>query len=239
MYVVLVSFFKKGTPVILCVGMTSHYCINMTKPRNIRISRRDGQGNFCCIYSEFIVDFCIHDCISTFTWAEGASAIFTRCPSVTFYFRFLNRIQQNLKEARIRCPLQSLWGFLGGIGKPRWPPRSLIGLNIFDFSFATRSERNSTKLDRKQDLNVLYQILGFFGPIGKQMAIMTSDCLRHFRIYLCNGWTEFNKTRHEASSQHAVPSLCFRANYYQHVFHSKLRYSGSRLWPFGPLVINS
>ena len=55
--------------------------------------------------------------------------------------------------------------FFGPIGKTRWPPWPLIGWDIFDFSSET-AERNSTKLDRKQDLNVLYQVC-VFGPIGK------------------------------------------------------------------------
>ena len=35
-------------------------------------------------------------------------------------------------------------------------PSNLIGLDIFDFS-SEIAERNSTKLDRKQDLNVFYK----------------------------------------------------------------------------------
>ena len=43
--------------------------------------------------------------------------------------------------------------FFGLIGKTRWPPWPLIGWDIFDFS--ETAEQNSTKLDRKQDCNVL------------------------------------------------------------------------------------
>ena len=50
--------------------------------------------------------------------------------------------------------------FFGPIGKTRWPPWPLIGWDIFDFSSKT-AEGNSTKLDRKQDLNVLYQFCIF------------------------------------------------------------------------------
>ena len=49
--------------------------------------------------------------------------------------------------------------FLGPIGKIRWPPLPLIGWDIFDFS--ETAERNSTKLDRKQDLNIFYQVCVF------------------------------------------------------------------------------
>ena len=45
-------------------------------------------------------------------------------------------------------------------GKTRWPSWPLIGWDIFDFSEET-AERNSTKLERKQDFNVLYQVCDF------------------------------------------------------------------------------
>ena len=50
--------------------------------------------------------------------------------------------------------------FFGLIVKTRWPPWPLIGWAIFDISSET-AERNSTKLDRKQDLSVLYQVCVF------------------------------------------------------------------------------
>ena len=50
--------------------------------------------------------------------------------------------------------------FFGPIRKLRWPPWPLIGRDIFDFSSET-AERNSKKLDRKHDLNVLYQVCVF------------------------------------------------------------------------------
>ena len=55
--------------------------------------------------------------------------------------------------------------FFGPIGKTRWPSWPLIGWDIFDFSSET-PERNSTKLDRKQDLTSSTKFV-FFGPIGK------------------------------------------------------------------------
>ena len=58
--------------------------------------------------------------------------------------------------------------FFGLIGKTRWPPRPLIGWDIFDFSSKT-AEWNWRKLDRrKQDLKVLFQVCFFFGPIEKK-----------------------------------------------------------------------
>ena len=64
-------------------------------------------------------------------------------------------------KARSQRSLQSLC-FSGRSKKTIWPPWPLIGWGIFDFSSET-AERNSTKLDRKQDLNILYQVWFFSG----------------------------------------------------------------------------
>ena len=57
--------------------------------------------------------------------------------------------------------------------------RPSLTFHIFDFSSDT-AERNSSKLNRKQDLNLLYQVC-VLGPIGKnKMAALASDWLRHF-----------------------------------------------------------
>ena len=57
--------------------------------------------------------------------------------------------------------------FFGLIGKTRWPPWPLIGWDIFDFSSET-AERNSTKLNREQDINILYIICVFRADRKKQ-----------------------------------------------------------------------
>ena len=51
---------------------------------------------------------------------------------------------------------------------------SLIYFHIFDFSSET-AEQNSTKLDRKQDLNVLYQVCVFRADLKNKMAALSSD----------------------------------------------------------------
>ena len=130
------------------------------------------------------------------------------------HFRLLlwNRwteFNETWQEARSQRPLPSLFFFFGPIGKTRWPPWPLIGWDIFDFSSET-AKRNATKLDRKQDLNVLYQVCFFFRADWKnKMAALASDWLRHFRLLLWNRWMEFNETWQEARSQHPLPSLCF------------------------------
>ena len=119
----------------------------------------------------------------------------------------LNRIQQNLTGSKISMP-STKFVFFGPIGKTRWPPWPLIGWDIFDFSSET-AEQNLTKLDRKQDLNALYQVCVFRADRKNKMAALASDWLRHFRLLLWNRWTEFNETWQEARSQRPLPSLCF------------------------------
>ena len=78
----------------------------------------------------------------------------------------LNGIQRNVTGSKISMS-STKFVFFGSIGKTRWPPWSLIGIDIFDFSSET-AERNSTKLDRKQDRNVLYQVCLFWADRKKQ-----------------------------------------------------------------------
>ena len=76
----------------------------------------------------------------------------------------LNRFWRNLTESK-NSTSSTNFVFFVPIRHQRWPPWPLIGWDINDFSSET-TERNSTKLYRKQDLNVLYQFL-FFWPIRK------------------------------------------------------------------------
>ena len=119
----------------------------------------------------------------------------------------MNRIQRNLTGSKIST-FSTKFVFFGPIGKTRWPPWPLIGWDIFDFSSET-VEQNSTKIDRKQDLNVLYQVCVFRAELKNKMAALASDWLRYFRLLLWNRWTEFNETWQEARSQCPLPSLCF------------------------------
>ena len=119
----------------------------------------------------------------------------------------LNRIQRNLTGSKISTS-STKFVFFGPIGKTRWPPWPLIGWDIFDFSSET-AERNSTKLDRKQDLNVLYQVCVFQADQKNKMAALAFDWPRHFQLLFWNRRTEFNETWQEARSQRPLPSLCF------------------------------
>ena len=129
------------------------------------------------------------------------------------------------------------------IGKTRLPPWPLIGWDIFNFSSET-AEQNSTKLNRKQDLNVLYQVCVFHADRKNKMAALASDWLRHYRLLFWNRWTEFNKTWQDARSQRPLPSLCFSGRsvnknvdlgrFLKKVAHCTQVHD---MWPFGPLVL--
>ena len=110
----------------------------------------------------------------------------------------LNGIQWNLTGSKISTS-STKFVFFGPIRKTRLPPWPLIGWDIFDFSSET-AKWNSTKLDRKQDLNVLYQVCVFRTDRKNKMAALASDWLRHFWLLLWNRWTEFNETWQEARS---------------------------------------
>ena len=76
------------------------------------------------------------------------------------HFRLLlwncwTKFDETWQEARSQLSLPIISFFLAPIGKTRWPPWPLIDWDIFDFPSET-AERDSTKLDRKQDINFLY-----------------------------------------------------------------------------------
>ena len=123
----------------------------------------------------------------------------------------LKGIQWNFTGSKISTS-STKFVFFGRIGKTRWPPWPLIGWDIFDFSSET-AEPNSTKLGRKQDLNVLYQVCVFWADRKNKMAALASDWLRHIRLLLWNRWKEFNETWQEARSQRPLPSLCFSGRF--------------------------
>ena len=68
--------------------------------------------------------------------------------------------------------------FFRPIRKTRWPPWPLIDWDIFDFSSKT-AERNLTKLDRKQDINVLYQVCVYQSDWKNNVAAPASG----WRVY--------------------------------------------------------
>ena len=94
----------------------------------------------------------------------------------------LNRIKWNLTGSKISTS-STKFVFFGPIGKARLPPWHLNGWGIFVASSET-TERNSTKLHRKQNLNFFYQVYILRTDRKTKMAAMASDWLRHFRLLL-------------------------------------------------------
>ena len=114
----------------------------------------------------------------------------------------LNKIQWNLTgscSSKISTS-STMFVFFWSIGKTRWPLWPLIGSDIFDYSYET-AERNSTKLDRKQDLNILFQVCVFPANCKNKIAALAFDWLSHFRLLLWNGWTiQWNLTGSKIST---------------------------------------
>ena len=151
-----------------------------------------------------------------------------------------NGIQRNLTGSNISTS-STKFVFFGPIVKTRWPPRPLIGWDVLNFSSET-AKRNSTKLDRKQDLNVFYQVCVFRADRKNKMAALASDWLRLW-LLLWNHWTEFNETWQEARSQCPLQSLCFSGrSVNKNVCLGRFLKEVARctqvhdMWPFGPLV---
>ena len=92
----------------------------------------------------------------------------------------LNRIQRNLTGSKISTS-STKFVFFGLIRKTRWPPWPLICWDIFNFSSET-AELNSKKVDRKQDVNVLYQVCVVQAVRKNQIAALASDWLRYFNF---------------------------------------------------------
>ena len=81
---------------------------------------------------------------------------------------------------------------------------SSLTFHIFNFSSGT-TEQNSTKLKKKQGLNILFQVCVFRADRKNKMAALASDWLRHFLLLLWNRWTEFNAAWQEERSQRPLP----------------------------------
>ena len=114
------------------------------------------------------------------------------------------------QEARCQRPLPSLC-FFGPIGKPRWRPWFGF-LGHFLFSSAT-AEQNSTKLDRKQIINVLFQVCVFRTDGKTMMDARPGLCMIGWYIFdffsSQNQQTELDETWLEAISQRPLLCLCF------------------------------
>ena len=69
--------------------------------------------------------------------------------------------------------------------KTKMAARCVIGLAIYEL-FSANDEQNSTTLDRKQYINVLYQVYVFRADRKNKNATPACDQLRLFQILLSN-----------------------------------------------------
>ena len=97
-----------------------------------------------------------------------------------------------------------------------------LTFHIFDFSSET-TERNSTKLDRKQDLNILYQCCGVFFLVDQKNK-MAAQPLIGWDIFDFPETTDWNSMKLDRKwSQRSLPSLCFSGQ-------SEKQYGHPDLW---------
>ena len=123
--------------------------------------------------------------LNTVQWFQGRSQNYlpNQRPRLPSCFSNPPKNTNSVKDVMIFLPVKFV-EFCSAVSeekstKIRWPPQPLVSWDIFEFS-PENAERNSTKLDRKQDLTVLYQV--FFSTDRKnKMAALASDWRRHFR----------------------------------------------------------
>ena len=98
----------------------------------------------------------------------------------------LNGIQRNLTESKtfVLNVLYQDCVFSGWSKKQYGRPGLWLAETYFDFSSET-AERNSAKLDRKQDLNVLYQVCVLRAEKGIKIATLAnlSKKVAHFKNF--------------------------------------------------------
>ena len=82
----------------------------------------------------------------------------------------------------------------------------MICLDIFNFSSET-AEYNSTKLDREQVLNVLYQVCVFQADPKNNMAALASDWLRHILTFPLKPLNGIQRNLTEARSERPLQWL--------------------------------
>ena len=108
------------------------------------------------------------------------------------FWNFWTEFNDIWQEARHQRPLPSLC-FSGRSEKTRWPPWPLIGWYIFDLCPET-AERNSMKIDRKQDLSQLPLPILCFRP--DRINKLAARPLFGWDIFDCSPETaEWNSTK--------------------------------------------
>ena len=141
----------------------------------------------------------------------------------------LDKISRNLTGSKNSMSSTTLcFFFFGPSGKWRWPPSLWY---ILDFSETAKWKL--TKLDRKQELNVLCQV--FLGPSENQIGHWLAET---FPNILWNRWPEFEETWKDATT-HREDDVAQLVHVLQHgrasVVNTSSFYLGVRVRaPWGP-----
>ena len=138
---------------------------------------------------------------------DGCPGLWLAGTFLTSSLKPLNRIQRNLTGSKISMSSTKICVFQAD-RKNKMAALTSDSLRHFQLLLWNRWMK-PTKRDRKQDLNIFFQVCVFRAGWKNKMATLASDWLRHFRLLLWNRWTEFNETWQEARSQRSLPSLCF------------------------------
>ena len=142
-------------------------------------------------------------------------SLVVRRPSIDNFSRFRllwNRWTEKATEhnqKQVLCALHQICGVFLPIGIIRWPPWPLISWDIFDFSATV--EQNLTKLDRKQDLNAIYQVCVFHAdwkPRWPPWPLICWDIFDLFSVTAERILMKLDKKR-----VRPLPSLCLRADW--------------------------
>ena len=106
----------------------------------------------------------------------------------------------------VRILLRNRWTEFGVMSEDVRPGLWLVKTS----SLQPLAERNSTKIDRKQELNVIYKVCGFSGQEKVKMNALASDLLRRLSasfLQPLSGIEWFDR------KQRSLPSLCFWADW--------------------------
>ena len=157
-----------------------------------------------------------------------------------FPLKPLNGIQRNLKGSKILSS-STKFVFFGLIEKTRWPPWPVIGWDIFEFSSET-AKRNSMKLDRKQDLNILYQVCVFSGWSEKQdgrPGLWLAETFSNSPLKPLNGiqWNLTESKIPTSSTKFVFSGLIGKTRWLPWLIHQKEAHCTQvhDMWPLGVL----
>ena len=137
--------------------------------------RADGENKMATMASDWLWHFWLLLWNRLIEFNETWQAARYQLLRLSTSLKLLNGIQQNLTGSMISMS-STKFAFFWQVGKTRWLPWPLIGWDIFHF-YSETVERNSTKLDRKEDLNILYQVCVFQVDHKNKMALYKGGTL--------------------------------------------------------------